>query len=570
MGASRPPAASIPSALLTGEASDERPRVRRGVRVLIAALVTLGSGVLNLWSVIGPSLPGRHALLRSIFPLEFLHLSRSVTLIIGFALIVSSINIYRRKRRAFQFAVLLVASSVVFHLTKGLDYEDAIFSGVFLALLWSARKNFTVRSSIPDWRAAAFRLAVASLVAVGYGIAGFWFLDPREFGINFTLADSIHRTVLFLSLVGDPQVVPHTRYAHWFVDSLYLMTATAILYSGFSLFRPVLYRFRIHPHEEALAREIVARHGRCALDYFKTWPDKSFFFSPDQQCFLAYRVGASFAVVLGDPVGPEDRIEGLVCDFLELCQENDWRIAFHQALPDFLPVYLRLGFKKLKIGDDALVDLKAFSLEGKGMKATRNAVTKLEKSGVRLLQCEPPLTDDVLAGLRDVSDEWLCIPGRRERQFTLGRFEPEYVRSTPVLIAASADGRYLGFVNIIKSFRKGEATIDLMRRRTEAPNGLMDYLFVKLFLVCKERGYELFNLGMAPMAGFREKEEASPQERAVHQFFQHLNFLFSFKGLRAYKAKFANLWEPRYAVYRNAMDLPRLAIALGKVSEIQP
>jgi phosphatidylglycerol lysyltransferase len=73
---------------------------------------------------------------------------------------------------------------------------------------------------------------------------------------------------------------------------------------------------------------------------------------------------------------------------------------------------------------------------------------------------------------------------------------------------------------------------------------------------------------MAPMSGFQEHEEASPEERAIHAFFQHLNFLFSFKGLLAYKAKFASSWEPRYAVFHSALDLPRFAVALGKVSEL--
>ena len=102
-----------------------------------------------------------------------------------------------------------------------------------------------------------------------------------------------------------------------------------------------------------------------------------------------------------------------------------------------------------------------------------------------------------------------------------------------------------------------------MRRRTEAPNGIMDYVFIKLFLKSREEGFTRFNLGMSPMAGFQEFEEASPEERAVHAFFQHLNFLFSFKGLHAYKAKFANIWEPRYVVYKSVLDLPRLALALG-------
>ena len=96
----------------------------------------------------------------------------------------------------------------------------------------------------------------------------------------------------------------------------------------------------------------------------------------------------------------------------------------------------------------------------------------------------------------------------------------------------------------------------------------MDYLFVKLFLSCKEQGFTRFNLGMAPMAGFREREEASVAEKAVHSFFQHLNFLFSFSGLKAYKAKFADSWEPRYVVYRNVLNLPMLGLALSRISEL--
>jgi phosphatidylglycerol lysyltransferase len=80
-----------------------------------------------------------------------------------------------------------------------------------------------------------------------------------------------------------------------------------------------------------------------------------------------------------------------------------------------------------------------------------------------------------------------------------------------------------------------------MRRRSDAPNGIMDYLFINLFISMKEQGYQTFDLGMAPMSGFQLGEEPTLEERAIHYFFQHLNFLFSFKGLRAYKAKFAKV-----------------------------
>ncbi len=174
--------------------------------------------------------------------------------------------------------------------------------------------------------------------------------------------------------------------------------------------------------------------------------------------------------------------------------------------------------------------------------------------------------EELMAELREISGEWLRIPGRRERQFSLGIFDEEYVCGTPVFLVRDSAGCALAFANLIPSCRPGESTADLMRRRPSAPNGTMEYLFVKLLFDQRDRGFERFNLGMAPMAGFQEREPATPEERAVHAFFQRLNFVFSFKGLRAFKAKFATSWEPRYIIYRDVLDLPRLAWALHAVS----
>jgi len=531
-------------------------------------LATLGSGLINLYSVIGRSLPHRVGWLREAFPLDFIHFSRFLTLLIGFALVVSSINIYKRKRRACQAVMILSALSAGFHLTKGLDYEEAIFSLVLFGILFLTRRSFTVRSSIPEWRTAVTGLGIAVAIAFGYGVAGFWFLDPREFGIDFTVADAAHRTLRFLTFAGDTGIVPRTRHARWFLNSLQLMTSTMIVYSVSSLFRPVIYRFRTLPQERERAASIVHHYGRSTLDSFKYWPDKSFFFSDSRRCFLGYRVAGGYAIVLGDPVGPEDEIETAVRGFQALCQENDWGHCFYQTLPDFLPGYLRLGYRKLKIGDDAIVDLTRFTLEGKEARKMRSRVNQLEKQGMTTVRIDPPLSDEKLDQLKEVSDEWLEIPGRRERTFTVGRFEPHYVRSTPVFVVHDQDRRFLAFTNVIPSFRAGEGTLDLMRHRLQAPNGTMDFLFVKLFADLRKRGFHRFNLGMAPMSGFHEHDQASPEERAVHYFIRQLGFIFSFEGIRAYKAKYATSWEPRYAIYSNALDLPRLALALHKVSEL--
>ncbi len=542
----------------------------RTLAVWLVCAVTLGSGLVNLYSVMDDPLhPERARLLREVFPLEFLRLSRTFTLLIGFSLVISSINIFRRKRRAWELTLALASFSVVFHMTKGLDYEEASLSLALVAVLAATRRSFTVRSGVPDAGLELLRLAVAFLAALGYGVLGFWLLDPKEFGINFTVGDAVHRTLLFLSLVGDPRVVPHTRYATWFVDSLYVITVTAFAYSGFALFRPAVYRFRIHPRETALAKRLAEEFGRDSQDFFKIWPDKSYFFSPRQDCFLAYRVGGSFAVVLGDPVGRDEAMEGIVRLFAEMCRENDWGFGFYQSNPRNLSLYLGLGLRKLKVGDDAIVELEKFSLDGKTGREFRGKIRLLEKAGIHTTRFDPPIPEDVMRQIQDVSDEWLQFPGRRERRFTLGMFDPHYVRTTTVFAALDGENRMIAFVNIIPEYCRGETSCDLMRRRAQAPNGIMDYLFAKLILEQKERGKQRFNMGMAPMAGFQESEEATPEERAVHYFFQRLNFLFSFRGLRHFKAKFATCWEPRYTIYRNALELPKLALALSKVSEFE-
>jgi phosphatidylglycerol lysyltransferase len=542
---------------------------RKKISIWVVTILTFGSGLVNLVSVMGHGIPGRLNLLLEIFPLEFIHIFRFLTILVGLSLVVSSVNIYKRKRRAFQLIFILSILSTIFHLTRGMNYEEAGVSFILLTILVISRQYFTVKSSIPNLRRSFLRLAIAILATFIYSVAGFWFIESKHFGVNFHIGAAIQETFRYLSFIGDPTLVPQTRHAKWFLDSLYFISISTILYTLYSLFRPVIYLFRTLPQERASATTIVEKYGRHAMDYFKLWQDKSYFFSATGNSFLAYRVGNNFAVVLADPVGPEEEIEATIREFNTMCDENDWGIAFHQTLPDFVPIYEKLAFRKLKIGDDAVVDLTKFTLVGKEAKEFRHSINRLENEGIHIETFQPPIPDEILKQVEEVSTEWLKIAGKRERGFTLGQFEPNYVRSTPVMAAVDQSGKLQGFVNIIPSFRKGESTIDLMRRRSDSPNGLMDYLFIKLFLYFQEQGFQTFNLGMAPMSGFQLGEEPTLEERAIHYFFQHLNFLFSFKGLKAYKAKFASYWEPRYVIYQNVFDLARHAMAINAISEIE-
>ncbi|MDD9897517.1 MAG: phosphatidylglycerol lysyltransferase domain-containing protein, partial [Candidatus Melainabacteria bacterium] len=276
-------------------------------------------------------------------------------------------------------------------------------------------------------------------------------------------------------------------------------------------------------------------------------------------------IEADSIIVLGDPIGPKEELEELIHNFAEFCSQHDWQLSFFQTTEYNLEIFERLGFRKLKIGDDAIVNLETFDLVGPKKKDFRNRIRKLEKLGYSINYYDAPLPDRVLVRLKQISHDWLMEPGHRERGFSLGYYQDSYIQSHPVMTVENEEGLIVAFLNIIPSYKEGEMGLDLMRKSKEAPSGVMDYLFVQYILKMQELGYKSVNIGMAPMAGFHEHERASFEEKAIHNLFQRLNFLFNYIGLKVFKSKFADSWEPRYLIYKDAPSLPKLAMTINTV-----
>jgi phosphatidylglycerol lysyltransferase len=545
-----------------------REVLARDGAVWLVSSATLAQGLSEILRALLVRFPDFPRLFNGILPFGLHPLSRSLSLAFGFALVYLSLNLLQRKRVAWGLATAISILALLTHIGHSHLWYTALAPGAALMLLIAYRGRFTVRSELTSLAQGLALMAFSLALALAYGTAGFWLLDRRDFGINFSLVDSLLRTIREFTLMGNGDLVAHTRQARWFLESLKVLGAAAGLFGAYSLFRPLAYRLRTLPHERETLRGILAEHGRSSLDFFKLWPEKSYFFSRDQRCCIAYKTAWSVAVSLGDPVGPEEELESITAAFCRFCSDNGWGVAFYQVLPDLLPMYRRLGFQVLKIGEEAVVDLEHFSSDTINTKGFRRTRHKFEREGYTLARYLPPHPSALLDEVEQVSREWLSLPGRRERGFTLGHFQRSYLNETPLFILRERTGRVIAFVNEIPAYRPGEATIDLMRHRLEMPNGAMDYLFLGLLLALKQQGYQRFSLGLAPFAGVGERPGASIEERALHQFFEHLNRFFSYKGLRNYKAKFDPLWEERFLVYQGGPPgLVRLGIAMASLTE---
>jgi phosphatidylglycerol lysyltransferase len=161
-----------------------------------------------------------------------------------------------------------------------------------------------------------------------------------------------------------------------------------------------------------------------------------------------------------------------------------------------------------------------------------------------------------LQELQAVSDEWLAERRSSEMRFSVGWFDRDYLDQCPLLVVVDPGGQIEAFANILTLGRGNETTADLMRHRSGAASGQMDFLFASLLDWAKQQGFERFSFGLSGLAGTGEHPGDPAIERALGFAFRHLNQFYNFKGLHAYKAKFGPVWEPRYLVYPDLSSLP--------------
>lgn len=538
--------------------------LKRDWIIWLIAITTFSNGLLSVSQILLTRVRGPTDVFNLVFPFGLFHWSRSLTVVLGFILIYLSFNLLARRRVAWWMAVFASSFAIVAHLGQLRLWYTALSPAVTLTLLILFRPRFSVHSEQRNMVQGLTLLGVSVLIAISYGTIGFWLLDRRDFGISFNIADALYRTLREFSLTGNSDITARTRHAVWFLGSLRLLGAVAGIFATYSLFRPVAYILRQLPQEQAEAKSILARYGRSSYDYFKVWPDKSYFFPDSRRSFISYRFGMGVAFCLGDPVGPDEDLDKATDSFLRFCSENAWLASF--LLVEKSDIYKKRGLSVLKIGEEAVVDLEHFAARTSHTKYFRYIQRKFEGEGYQFVRQVPPHPETLLDEAESVSREWLSIQGNREFGFAQGRFQRSYIERTTLFILRDPLGRLVAFVNQIPSYSPGEATFDLIRHRPGLHWGAMDYLFNEVMLLMKQEGYSKFNLGLAPFAGLGQRPEASLTEKAVHQLSEHIGWFVRAKGLRNYKLKFEPVWQERFVAYQGGPGgLVKMALAINRV-----
>lgn len=531
-----------------------------GVR--FAAIMVALMGIINVLSAVTPSVAERMAILEKYSPLAVQRGSHLTAALAGFGLLALALNLGRRKRVAWIMTLVILGLSIISHMLKGLDYEEAFLAGGLMVILWQMRNHFHARSDRPSMQQGLRVLAGAFLFTLAYGISGFFLLD-RHYSVNFGFWDALRQTLVMFTQFYDPGLTPVTRFGRFFADSIYVVGAGTFAYAGLMLLRPIFVREPATREERLQAQKIVERYGHSSLARFLLFDDKHYFFSQGGSV-IGYVVMGRTAVALGDPIGPGRDCLAAIEAFSRLCQHNDWQPVFYQTLPETLELYRSIGFDALCIGHEGIVDLENFTLEGRSGKHLRSAVNKLTKAGYEFVVHQAPIPDTLLKELRAISDEWLTVMHGSEKKFSLGWFEDNYIRNSPITAVHTPEGWISAFANLVSEYQANELTIDLMRHRREVENGTMEFLFVSLLQWAKAQGYCGFNLGLSALSGVGEHAGDPALERVVHFIYEHVNQFYNFKGLHAFKEKFYPEWSPRYLIYPGAASLTPAWLAVLK------
>ena len=213
--------------------------------------------------------------------------------------------------------------------------------------------------------------------------------------------------------------------------------------------------------------------------------------------------------------------------------------------------YIRHPLSYSKIG------LASFSLEGGARKGLRYTQRKLEKEGCRFEVMPPESVAAHLDELKNISDAWLTEKKTREKGFSLGFFQPDYIRRCPVALVIRNE-RIKAFANLWAGAQLEELSLDLMRYLPQAPGGVMEYLFTCLMLWGKAQGYRWFNLGMAPFSGLENRALAPLWNRIGAFVFRYGEHFYNFQGLRQYKEKFDPEWQAKYLASPGGLALPQI------------
>jgi phosphatidylglycerol lysyltransferase len=522
-------------------------------------------GIVNIFSVLTPPIATRLRVLREYLPIGSIHASNWMIILIGIILMITATYLIKGLKGAWWLAIIFSGLSLIGHLTKAFDYEEAIIAFVVIGVLLLTRKQYRLHSSPRFINIGLVTSVAVFLTVLIFGTIGFYLLDKRHYGFDFTWQQSLYYAFSNFLLIANNDLHPITHFGNEFIISIKVLGFGAWIFLFYTIIRPYINKPYTQSPSFEKANFLLSQYGTSSVDHFKLDSDKLLFISEEYDGFIAYKIAGVFAIVLEEPVCTEENKIALMKEFEKLCTKMGLKTAFYRVDENSLYHFEDLKKKKLLIGQEAIMDIRNFSLEGKQNKSLRNGLNSLSKKGYAVRIHHPPHNKELLWQLQQVSNTWLNTHHKKERVFSQGMFTEFAINQQDIIALHDQNNSVAAFLNIIPDYAPEECTYDLIRKTAGAPGAAMDALIVKMIEYAQGKGANYLNLGLVPMSGIGDPENTA--ESIVKYAYEKIKRFSHYKGLREFKEKYASAWLNKYLIYENDFDLIQLPAALNKIMQ---
>jgi lysyl-tRNA synthetase, class II len=564
------------------------PSVMRGVDLRQQRRwVPLGAGLLALVIGLGYIIEGLvphlyHRRLRGlsdIVPGTLVNLTRTTDVIIGVLLLMLSHGLRRRKRRAWAAAIVLLAVGLLLHGGLGIVTYAAMTdaehvrpvvhpvqlagTAVLLAALFAFRRQFYAVGDRRSRRQSLWVLCGLVVADLVIGLAALSIIGGVRG--SYSLSQRLYEVVVNVAgFTGPIRFINEGRADHFgFVTGgLGLLTLLLAIYL---FLRPAGPPARLQAADATRIRDLLNRYGeQDSLGYFTLREDKSVLWSPTGKSCIGYRVLSGVMLASGDPIGDPEAWPGAIHTFLDEAARHAWVPAVIGCSELGAEIWCREGgLTALELGDEAVVGIAGFSLEGRAMRNVRQMAGRVCKKGyvadVRRVADIPPAE---VAWMVRQADSWRGNPTERGFSMALGRIGgPDDGQC--VIATAMQDGVLRAMLHFVPWGTDG-LSLDLMRRDRAATAGLNDFLIVEAIKCAPDLGVKRISLNFAVFRAALERGErigAGPVLRAWRGFLLFLSRWFQIESLYKFNAKFCPEWVPRFLVFPSTKDAVRIGIA---------
>jgi lysyl-tRNA synthetase, class II len=500
----------------------------------------------------------------------------------GVLMLMLAAAVRRRKRIAWWLLMVLglfvgplgwLAISALLYTVTSSDLQPLaplivsfVIQALFVGLVIWARKEFYAVFDAANFRLALVVLAVSLALSTVLGVTLVAWNDANP---ATDLGDqALYTLKAGMAGTGIWWYDTAVQVPHWVDVTVNLIGSVMILAVAWALFQPRRGTVRHQPEDDDRLRTLLDKFGdQDSLGYFNLRRDKAVKWSPSGKAAIAYRPVGGVSLASGDPIGDIEAWPGAIEAWLAEAREHAWVPAVMGSSEEGGKVLARFGLDAVELGDEAVVEVEEFTLEGRAMRVVRQAYNRVERAGYTTrIRRHAEIPSEEMAALVRRADDWRDGSVERGFSMALGRLGDPADGQCVMVECLDGDGALRALLSFVPWGTKG-LSLDLMRRERGTENGLVEFMVIDLIKAGPRHGVERVSLNFAMFRSIFERAGrigAGPFLRLARVVLTVFSRWWQLESLYRANMKYRPVWEPRYLCFPKARDLARIAVAAGR------